>query len=94
MLTNSGTRDGEEVIQVYVRNLQDPDGPEKSLRAFKRVSLRAGETRKITVDLRPSTFDFYDPENGTVWSKPGKYEILYGGTSDDKELKKLSVTLK
>ena len=94
LLTNSGTRDGEEVIQVYVRNLQDPDGPEKSLRAFKRVSLRAGETRKITVDLRPSTFDFYDPENGTVWSKPGKYEILYGGTSDDKELKKLSVTLK
>lgn len=94
LLTNSGTRDGEEVIQVYVRNLQDPDGPEKSLRAFKRVSLRAGETRKITVDLRPLTFDFYDPENGTVWSKPGKYEILYGGTSDDKELKKLSVTLK
>ena len=94
LLTNSGIRDGEEVIQVYVRNLQDPDGPEKSLRAFKRVSLRAGETRKITVDLRPSTIDFYDPDNGTVWSKPGKYEILYGGTSDDKELKKLSVTLK
>ena len=93
-LTNSGERDGDEVIQVYVRNLQDAEGPVKSLRAFKRVHLKAGETKKIAVPLRASTFDFFDPQSNTVWGKPGKYEILYGGTSDEKALKSFTVTVK
>lgn len=82
------------MIQVYVRNLQDPQGPKKSLRAFKRVHLKAGETQKVRIDLRPTTFDFFDPATGSVWCKPGKYEILYGGTSDDKALKSVTVTVR
>ena len=93
-LTNTGSRDGDEVVQVYVRNLQDPQGPKKSLRAFKRVHLRAGETQKVRIDLRASTFDFFDPATGSVWCKPGKYEILYGGTSADNGLKRFTVTVK
>ncbi len=93
-LTNSGTRDGDEVVQVYVRNLQDEEGPIKSLRAFERVHLRAGETRRIEVPLRASTFQFFDPQTNTVWCKPGKYEILYGGTSDNKGLQSFIVSVK
>ncbi|MBQ8423102.1 MAG: glycoside hydrolase family 3 C-terminal domain-containing protein [Coprobacter sp.] len=93
-LTNSGTRDGDEVIQVYVRYLQDTAGPTKSLRAFKRVHLKAGETRQVEIPLRSSTFEFFDPQTNVVWCKPGKYEILYGGSSADKALKSFTVSIK
>ena len=47
-VANTGKRDGVEIVQVYIRDLQDPDGPLKSLRAFARVSVKAGQ--KATYD--------------------------------------------
>jgi beta-glucosidase len=91
---NVSQRDGDEVIQVYIRNLQDPDGPLKSLRAFRRVPVRAGKTEKVIFELTSESFQFYDPATQSMMVKPGKYEILCGGSSDDSSLHAVKVILK
>jgi beta-glucosidase len=93
-LKNTGERDGDEVVQIYIRNLQDKDGPAKSLRGFKRVSVKAGETTNVEIALPASSFEFFDATTNKITVKPGKYEILYGGTSDDKSLKKIDFSIK
>ena len=89
---NVGQRDGTEIVQLYIRNLQDPDGPLKSLRAFQRVSVKAGQTKTVKLTLDHKSFEFWDPETNTMRVKPGKYEILIGNSSSDKDLKKLSLS--
>jgi beta-glucosidase len=90
---NVGRRAGTETIQLYIRNLQDPDGPLKSLRAFKRVDVKAGETVNVKLTLDSNSFEFWDNETNTMRVKKGKYEILIGTSSVDNDLKKLSVEL-
>ena len=85
---NVGQRDGSETIQLYIRNLQDPDGPLKSLRAFQRVDVKAGQTATATLKLERKSFEFWDAETNTMRVKSGKYEILIGNSSLDKDLKK------
>ena len=91
---NVGKRDGSETVQLYIRNLQDPDGPLKSLRAFQRVDVKAGQTATAQLALTRQSFEFWDAETNTMRTKPGQYEILYGNSSQDKDLKKLPVTFK
>ena len=91
-VTNTGQRQGTETVQLYIRNLQDAEGPLKSLRAFKRVTLKPGETKSVTLQLDRKSFEFWDPETNSMRTKPGKYEILYGNSSSEKDLKKLTVT--
>ena len=92
-VTNTGNRDGDEIVQLYIRNLQDADGPLKSLRAFKRVSVKAGQTVTAKLQLNHHSFEFWDPETNTMRVKPGKYELLFGTSSDDKDLQKQTITL-
>jgi beta-glucosidase len=79
---------------VYIRNLQDPEGPLKSLRAFRRVPIKSGKTEKVIFELTPGSFEFYDPASGTLAVHPGKYEVLCGGSSDDSGLHSAIVTVK
>ncbi|HET9571745.1 MAG TPA: glycoside hydrolase family 3 C-terminal domain-containing protein [Bacteroidales bacterium] len=90
-LKNTGKMAGDEVVQVYIRSMQDPDGPIRSLRAFRRLHVAAGETSVVRFYLTPKAFEFFDPETNTMKVKPGKYEILYGGTSNKKALRSLIV---
>jgi beta-glucosidase len=92
-VANNGKRDGDETVQLYIRNLQDPDGPMKSLRAFQRVTVKAGQTADVKLTLTRKSFEFWDPETNSMRVKPGKYEILVGNSSRDEDLKKLSVTI-
>lgn len=92
-VTNTGDRDGEEVVQVYIRNLQDPKGPLKSLRGFARVPVKAGETARVQIELPSSAFEFFDPATQTVRVKEGMYEVLYGGSSDEEQLKRLTLRI-
>ena len=87
-LKNTGKLDGDEVIQVYLRNPADKEGPIKTLRAFRRVSLPAGQTENIRIELPASTFECFNPSTNRMEILPGKYELLYGGTSDEKALQK------
>ena len=92
-VTNIGNSAGTETVQVYIRNLSDAEGPLKSLRAFQRVDVKKGETVNVTLKLDEKSFEFWDPETNTMRTKPGKYEILYGNSSMDKDLKKMTITL-
>nr|WP_303776589.1 xylan 1,4-beta-xylosidase [Bacteroides intestinalis] len=93
-LKNSGKIAGDEVVQVYLRNLGDKEGPIKTLRAFRRVSLEAGQTENVKFELSASTFECFNPVTNRMEILPGNYELLYGGTSDEKDLQNLTVTLK
>ncbi len=92
-VANTGKCDGTETVQVYIRNLQDPEGPLKSLRAFKRVAVPAGQTATAVMELNRQSFEFWDAETHTMCVKPGKYEILVGTGSQDENMKTLSVTI-
>lgn len=90
---NTGKRDGDEVIQVYIRKLEDTEGPIKSLRAYKRIHLRAGEKKHVTVSLRNDRFEFFDAKSNTMRVMPGKYEILYGTSSKESDLRRVKIEI-
>ena len=92
-VTNRGSRDGVEVVQLYVRNPSDPEAPLKTLRGFRRVLVKAGETRTVSMALTPETFEFFDSQTNTMRTKPGKYEVLYGTSSADCNLQRALVTI-
>ena len=92
-VTNTGARKGAEVVQLYIRNLQDTEGPLKSLRGFQRVTLNPGQTQTIAIPLSRQSFEFWDPETNTMRVKPGQYEILIGNSSQDNNMKKQIVNL-
>ena len=93
-VANTGKMDGTEVVQLYIRNLQDPNGPLKSLRAFERVDVKAGQTSTVALSLNRKAFEFWDAETNTMRVKPGKYEILVGTSSVDQDLKRMEVEVK
>jgi beta-glucosidase len=90
---NSGRRDGEEVVQVYLRRPSDTEGPNKALRAFKRVSIAKGQTADVKISIPYSDFNWFDTESNTMRPLPGKYEVLYGSSSRDCDLKTMEVEL-
>ena len=92
-VTNTGNRDGDEIVQLYIRDLQDKEGPLKSLRGFQRVKIKAGQTEKVTIQLTRKSFEFFDTETNTMRVKPGTYELLYGNSSADRSLKTLSANV-
>ena len=93
-IQNTGNRFGEEVVQVYVRALDDPNGPIKSLRGFKRIGLQTGETQTVLFDLSKELFERFDEQTNTIRLVPGKYQIYYGNSSDVKDLKSLIWTVR
>ena len=89
---NVGNRVGGTVVQVYIRNLQDPDGPLKSLRAFQRTAnVKPGETCQVSVGLTRQSFEFWDPEANTMRVKPGKYELFIGESSKTGSVKTVEI---
>ena len=90
---NTGKRDGTEIVQVYIRNKADKEGPLKTLRAFKRVSVKAGQKTSETISLSRESFEGWDSETNTMRVKPGKYEVLVGNSSLDKDLNCLTVQI-
>ncbi len=86
-VTNTGSREGTEVVQVYVRKVNDAGGPLKTLKGFKRIELDAGETGSVSILLPPFSFEFYDWGQRKMAVTPGEYEVYYGNSSDLKDLK-------
>ena len=93
-VSNTGKRSGTEIVQVYVRKLNDIDGPLKTLKGFKRVEMAKGKTEEITIDLPSSSFEFYDWNQRKMAVMPGEYEIMYGNSSNAKDLKSTSILIK
>lgn len=92
-VTNTGSMAGTEVLQVYVKSLDNPDAPIKALKGFQRVELNAGQTKKVKISLRPDSFSYYDESVDGLSFRPGKYQILYGNSSADADLKAIDFEL-
>ena len=93
-LKNDSDVASDEIVQVYVKRLADQDAPIKALKGFQRVSMNAGETKTVSVELPVSSFEYYDSSADDLVVKPGKYQILYGSSSAVADLKALPLTVK
>ena len=91
---NTGARKGLETVQVYVRRLADQNGPQKTLKAYRQVELIAGESKVVDIDFPRQRFEGWDSETNTMCVVPGKYELMVGASSADKDLKKVVITVK
>jgi beta-glucosidase len=86
-VTNIGERDGDEVVQLYVRDkVASVTRPLKELKGFKRVSVAAGGTQTVTFTLFVNQLGFYNPEMDYV-VEPGTIELMIGTTSEDIHLR-------
>lgn len=93
-LSNKGSRDTEETVQVYIRRVGDTaDGPSKTLRAFQRVKVPANAQVTATIPLAKDAFNWWDSETNTVHYLPGSYELLVGPSSDSSSLQSVTITL-
>ena len=91
-VTNTGDREGEEVVQVYIRDvLSEEVRPLIDLRGFQRISLDAGETRTVRIEIRHKNLAYYDPDNRRYRVESGEYEIFAGPSSDREKLIKTSL---
>ena len=91
---NTGSRDGMETLQVYIRNTADKEGPLKTLRAYRQVELKAGEQQTVAIPLPRQSFEGWDAKTNTMRVVPGKYEIMVGNSSADNALQKTIVSIK
>ncbi len=82
-MRNVGERDTEEIIQLYVRKLDDAEGPSRTLRGFRRIPIKAGRKKKVCFDLTPETFLWWSETAGDMVPLPGVFEISVGGNSSD-----------
>jgi beta-glucosidase len=86
---NSGNSDGDEVIQLYVRNKTSSQlQPVKALKGFKRIGLHKGESNRIRFVLSPGDFRYFDEEKKSFVVESGTYELLIGASSEDIRLKR------
>lgn len=82
-LTNTGTYDGAEVVQLYIRDVVGSNTrPVKELKGFQKVTLKAGETREVVFDITTEDLKFYNHELKYDWES-GDFQIMIGGNSRD-----------
>ncbi|MCU4156434.1 glycoside hydrolase family 3 C-terminal domain-containing protein [Carboxylicivirga sp. A043] len=82
-VSNTGDVDGAEVVQVYVKDVKSSVmRPAKELKAFKKVKLAAGETKKIELELPVNSFVFYDESINDWKLEKGAYHLLVGTASN------------
>ncbi|HEY5704275.1 MAG TPA: glycoside hydrolase family 3 N-terminal domain-containing protein [Terrimicrobiaceae bacterium] len=83
-ISNTGHRDGDEVVQIYVRHLEPRESPtNRSLAGFKRISLRKGESRIVEIKIPKKCLRVWDIQRKDYVLEPGDYEIEAGSSSED-----------
>jgi beta-glucosidase len=88
-VTNTGQREGAEVVQLYIRDLvSSVTRPVKELKGFRKVRLQPGETATVAFDITPALLSFYDVNMNYV-VEPGDFELMVGNSSRDVDLKKI-----
>lgn len=82
-VTNSGKRDGEEVVQLYVKSIESAiPQPIKTLKAFQRIFLKAGETKTIALTLKANNLEYWNTTKQQFELEKGQVEIQVGSASD------------
>lgn len=83
-IRNSGDRPGQEVVQLYVRDIQSKlVRPLKELKAFTKINLASGESQTVTLRLDESALTYYDPAKPGWVAEAGEFQILVGHSSQD-----------
>jgi beta-glucosidase len=91
-VTNTGSREGKEVVQLYIRDVVGSiTRPVKELKAFEKISLKAGETKTVKFTLHQNDLSFYNADLNFV-AEPGEFHVFVGGNSRD--VKQASFMLK
>ena len=92
-VTNSGNYDGDEIVQMYIRDrVSSVTRPVKELKGYKRVFIKKGETKKVSFEITKDTLAFYDIEMDYC-VEPGEFSIMTGGSSADRDLKLTTLTV-
>ena len=92
-VTNTGKREGAEVVQMYIRDVvSSVTRPVKELKGFQKVTLRPGETKTVAFDITPDLLAFYDVNMKYV-VEPGEFSIMVGNSSRDEDLTKVTLTV-
>ena len=82
-VANTGDYDGEEVVQLYIRDIKAQiTRPVKELKGFRKIFLKKGESADVTFDITRSELE-YVLADGSVVSDPGEFELFIGGSSAD-----------
>jgi beta-glucosidase len=92
-VTNAGSRDGQEVAQLYVREVASSlPRPVKQLRGFARIALKKGEARQVRMTLQAvRDLSHYDEQGRAFAVEPGQFEIQVGGSCQDIQLRQMIV---
>lgn len=89
-VTNSGNYDGEEVVQLYIRDLYGKVvRPVKELKGFQKVFIKKGETKTINFTLTPENLKFYDDALNYDW-EAGEFDIMVGTDSQNVQTKRIN----
>ena len=93
-ITNSGTIDGEEVAQLYIRDdYSSATRPVKELKGFERIALKAGETKTVSFLITPESLAYYDAQM-RYGVEPGTFTVMVGSSSRKEDLQTLRLTVK
>lgn len=92
-VTNTGKMAGTEVVQLYIRHIADKEGPLKTLRGFKRISLKPREKKTMEFDINKDICETWDSTTNTMRFVGGQYEIMVGTSSREQDLKKVVIEL-
>lgn len=88
VVQNSGKRDGDEVVQLYVQDKESSvKRPSKELRGFERIALKRGEKKTVSFRLPASKLSFYDEKTHHFVVEPGAFELMVGSSSADIRLR-------
>ena len=91
-VTNSGKRDGVEIVQLYIRDrIGSVTRPIKELKGFERLSLKAGESQQVSFTLDEKTLGFYNSQ-GDYRVEPGAFDVFVGGGSEQLERRSFELT--
>ena len=83
-VTNTGDKDGSEVVQVYIQDIESSlERPEKELKAFQKVFLKAGESKVVKFTLDADDLKFYDPAIADWKAEKGEFVAHIGAASND-----------
>jgi len=93
-VSNTGQREGEEIVQLYIRDeFSSATRPVKELKDFARIRLKPGETKTLDFDLPADKLAFYD--KGMRWVvEPGNFKIMVGSSSRDEDLQVVNLLVK
>ena len=83
-VTNTGSRPGAEVVQLYIGDEQSSlPRPVKELKGFRKISLNPGQTQTVTFDITPDMLQYYDAAKGAWVAEPGTFTAYVGAASDN-----------